>query len=64
MLYAVKLVFLIKKKCVADNGKCKEVENDATSSSKNSTKSSTKSEEKNGAKYVSLSFGLLSLLFL
>ena len=53
-----------KKKCVADNGKCKEVENDATSSSKNSTKSSTKSEEKNGAKYVSLSFGLLSLLFL
>ena len=48
-----------KKKCVADNGKCKEVEKDAESN-KNATKSSTKA----GSNYLNLSFALLSLFFL
>ena len=51
-----------KYKCTAESGKCKEVEETATSS-KNTTKSSTKADEKSGANYVKLSFGLLSLLF-
>ena len=48
-----------KYNCVADNGKCKEVDKDAVSSSKNTTKS----DEKNGANYAKLSLFLLSLLF-
>ena len=48
-----------KKKCVAENDQCKEVDKEAATSSK----SSTKAEEKNESNYVKLSLGLLSLLF-
>ena len=63
-----------KYKCVfqakGSKDQCKEVEKEATSDTTKSsekaddtTKSSTKADEKNGANYVKLSLGLLSLLF-
>ena len=52
-----------KKKCIVENGQCKEAEKDATATTTTPTNNSTKSEEKNGANYAKLSLGLLSLLF-
>ena len=48
-----------KYKCMLKEGKCNEVEKDATS---DTTKSSKKEDEKNGANYIRLSPRLLILL--